>query len=556
MPFALKLDMARQAWDEARHVEISVKLSDWMGSEIGQFAENTVLFEAACSTDPVLRLAGVNRALEGLAIDVFTTMKEFGDLAGDPYLEFCEDWMLADEVTHVKMGSDWLRRVTENDPERRKKALEFQSVVDKSVSASAAPARDIQRVAHRSGPPVPRAGRLHRRRGRRDRRGQPGGARGAQGVAAASMQADAADAARRRMTVTVAPHEFRFVTFDAALIERVADELVAALGIDRPVHIEVDETTPLGRVTRRRRRRRIDRPRRERRVRGLEASPASRARRPPPSTSAACCCASATGCSGGFGEAPPDDELSLAPDGRVGDVLRRPPRAPGPHRQPAAVALQLPQSPRVHRRAPTPRSTRSGRPTASPGASSKRSAPQHRDHCRAAHGGALASRHAGRSAVRVSPGHPGRPAVVPVLAPRSRAQRHDRPAWVASLRGPSCTTHSTNRSRARCWPTRARRARARSSTTRSPRRTRERCAALAAPDLLGAVFASSSPRRLYVERFDNDPLLLGDAEGLFTPEVVLPDFIRIDGEYEARTTLVLTADAWWPWHEARSEPVA
>jgi uncharacterized ferritin-like protein (DUF455 family) len=134
VPFALKLDMARQAWDEARHVEISVKLSDWMGSELGEFAENTILFQAACSTDPVLRLAGVNRALEGLAIDVFTTMKEFGDLAGDPYLQFCEDWMLADEVTHVKMGSDWLRRVTENDPERRKKALDFQSVVDKLFS--------------------------------------------------------------------------------------------------------------------------------------------------------------------------------------------------------------------------------------------------------------------------------------------------------------------------------------------------------------------------------------------------------------------------------------
>jgi uncharacterized ferritin-like protein (DUF455 family) len=134
VPFALKLDMARQAWDEARHVEISAKLSDWMGTQIGEFAENTVLFEAACSEDPVLRLAGVNRALEGLAIDVFTQMKEFGDLAGDPFLEFCEDWMLADEVTHVKMGSDWLRRVTEKDPERRARALEFQQVVDKIFS--------------------------------------------------------------------------------------------------------------------------------------------------------------------------------------------------------------------------------------------------------------------------------------------------------------------------------------------------------------------------------------------------------------------------------------
>jgi len=134
IPFALKLDMARQCWDEARHCEISVKLSDWMGSEIGEFAENTVLFEAACSSDAVLRLAGVNRALEGLAIDVFTTMREFGEAAGDPVLSFCEDWMLADEVTHVKMGSDWLRRLTADDPERKKQALEFQAVVDKLFS--------------------------------------------------------------------------------------------------------------------------------------------------------------------------------------------------------------------------------------------------------------------------------------------------------------------------------------------------------------------------------------------------------------------------------------
>ncbi len=134
VPFELKLDMARQCWDEARHCEISVKLSDWMGTGIGEFSENAFLFQAACNPDPVLRLTGVNRALEGLAIDVFNTMREFGDLAGDPVLEFCEDWMLADEVTHVKMGSDWLRRLTADDPERRANALEFQRVVDKLFS--------------------------------------------------------------------------------------------------------------------------------------------------------------------------------------------------------------------------------------------------------------------------------------------------------------------------------------------------------------------------------------------------------------------------------------
>lgn len=134
VPFAMKLDMARQCWDEARHVEISIKLTEHMGTAIGEFSEQTMLFEAACNADPVLRLTGVNRALEGLAIDVFNTMRDYGATVKDPVLYFCEDWMLADEVTHVKMGSDWLRRLTANDKERQAAALEFQRTVDKLFS--------------------------------------------------------------------------------------------------------------------------------------------------------------------------------------------------------------------------------------------------------------------------------------------------------------------------------------------------------------------------------------------------------------------------------------
>ncbi len=129
-PFAMKLDMARQCWDEARHVEISLLLGDHMGINPGEFSESVTLFEAACHPDPVFRLAGVNRALEGLAIDVFTTMRDFATEMGDPVLYFAEDWMLADEVTHVKMGSTWLREVTKDDKERQASALEFQRTVD------------------------------------------------------------------------------------------------------------------------------------------------------------------------------------------------------------------------------------------------------------------------------------------------------------------------------------------------------------------------------------------------------------------------------------------
>ena len=51
------------------------------------------------------------------------------------------------------------------------------------------------------------------------------------------------------MTVTVAPETFRFVKFDAAVVMRVAEELAASLDMQQPLHIEIDETTPLGRVS-------------------------------------------------------------------------------------------------------------------------------------------------------------------------------------------------------------------------------------------------------------------------------------------------------------------
>lgn len=49
--------------------------------------------------------------------------------------------------------------------------------------------------------------------------------------------------------VTVAPETFAFVDYDAALIRRVTEQLVDALGIDRAVSVTVDESTPLARIT-------------------------------------------------------------------------------------------------------------------------------------------------------------------------------------------------------------------------------------------------------------------------------------------------------------------
>lgn len=51
------------------------------------------------------------------------------------------------------------------------------------------------------------------------------------------------------MTVTVTPATFTYVTFDADTIRRITADLLDKLGLgDRNVHVEVDETTPLARI--------------------------------------------------------------------------------------------------------------------------------------------------------------------------------------------------------------------------------------------------------------------------------------------------------------------
>ncbi|MCI0547088.1 MAG: ferritin-like domain-containing protein [Candidatus Rokubacteria bacterium] len=129
-PWEFTMDMARQVWDESRHVEIYLRLLEHLEGYPGEFPETTILWRCACAEDAAARVAGVNRGLEGLACDVFNQLVHIARKIGDPILERSVDYVLADEITHVRMGSKWLAKLTEGDPERRRRAIEFQETID------------------------------------------------------------------------------------------------------------------------------------------------------------------------------------------------------------------------------------------------------------------------------------------------------------------------------------------------------------------------------------------------------------------------------------------
>src|SRR6266403_6299991 len=129
-PWEFQLDMARQVWDESRHSEIFMRLLQYMGAEPGDYPETEILWRCTQADDPAARVAGINRGLEGLACDVFDQLIRIAQKNGDAVIERAVDYVLADEITHVRMGSKWMRKLTEGDPERLKNALAFHENSD------------------------------------------------------------------------------------------------------------------------------------------------------------------------------------------------------------------------------------------------------------------------------------------------------------------------------------------------------------------------------------------------------------------------------------------
>ncbi|HVA83782.1 MAG TPA: DUF455 family protein [Candidatus Binataceae bacterium] len=137
-PWEFQLDMARQVWDESRHSEIFVRLLQYLGAEPGDYPETEILWRCTQADDPAARVAGINRGLEGLACDVFDQLIRIAQKNGDQIIERAVDYVLADEITHVRMGSKWMRKLTEGDPERLRRAQEFQDSVDDLFNARGA----------------------------------------------------------------------------------------------------------------------------------------------------------------------------------------------------------------------------------------------------------------------------------------------------------------------------------------------------------------------------------------------------------------------------------
>jgi len=138
-PWELRLQLARQCWDETRHTQMLYKRLRELGGRKGEFPVMNYEWGVVCLMESLEgRVALQNRTFEAGEMDLFRQLIKTWTEAGD--LETAEmlDTLLADEVAHVRFGNRWLKRITQGNPRAVMKIAQAMAHL-RAVSGALAP---------------------------------------------------------------------------------------------------------------------------------------------------------------------------------------------------------------------------------------------------------------------------------------------------------------------------------------------------------------------------------------------------------------------------------
>jgi len=110
----LRMAIARQCWDEARHIVMFRRCYERRGGRVGQYPVLNFQYRIATRLDSLVgRLAVQNRSFEAAGIDAIQDGIREARAAGAEDLVELLDAQLADEVQHVRYANEWVKRLVE-----------------------------------------------------------------------------------------------------------------------------------------------------------------------------------------------------------------------------------------------------------------------------------------------------------------------------------------------------------------------------------------------------------------------------------------------------------
>jgi hypothetical protein len=126
LPWPMRMELAHQMWDEARHIEIVAKaVEEVMGGELGYGPWTLVWWWMQNEDDPLRRITVTNSWAEQNLMQTLRIWRQEAEKRGYTRIAELADYLQADELTHVKLATDWLRVFTEGDEAKREELVSW-----------------------------------------------------------------------------------------------------------------------------------------------------------------------------------------------------------------------------------------------------------------------------------------------------------------------------------------------------------------------------------------------------------------------------------------------
>jgi len=120
LPWEMRMELAHQMWDEARHIEIVAKaVEEELGGELGYGPWSLAWWWMQNEEDPLRRITVTNSWAEKNLMQTLRLWRAEAEQSGYGRIAELCDYLQADELTHVKLATNWLRHFTDNDPPKR-----------------------------------------------------------------------------------------------------------------------------------------------------------------------------------------------------------------------------------------------------------------------------------------------------------------------------------------------------------------------------------------------------------------------------------------------------
>jgi hypothetical protein len=120
LPWPMRMELAHQMWDEARHIEIVAKAcEELMGAELGYGPWSLDWWWMQNETDPLRRISVTNSWAEANLMQTLRIWRQEAEKRGFDRIAELADYLQADELTHVKLATHWIPELLGEDAEHR-----------------------------------------------------------------------------------------------------------------------------------------------------------------------------------------------------------------------------------------------------------------------------------------------------------------------------------------------------------------------------------------------------------------------------------------------------